>query len=61
MIYMGCVTDFEWKRAVCEQYPNRKCHSADTKKRARMTAEKRDIPDLILKSRETRSRRYYIS
>ena len=60
MIYMGCVTDWEWKLALCEQYPNRKAHSQDTKMRARISAEHRDLPELARKfiNREPIARYY---
>lgn len=61
MIYMGCVTDMEWKRAVCEQYPNRKAQHPDALKRMKLAREHQDIPELATQSCRHEARRYYSS
>lgn len=61
MIYMGCVTDMEWKRAVMEVYPDRKPNSKDSAMRKKLSIEKRDIPELAQESCRHEARRYYAS
>ena len=46
MKYQGCVTDISWKQAVMEKYPDRRPGSGDALRRSRLSAEKRDIPEL---------------
>ncbi len=61
MIYMGCVTDREWTKALLEQYPNRRPGHPDGVKRRAVASECRDIPELTTKSLVYEARRYYAS
>ena len=52
MKYKGCVTDIEWKRALCEQYPDKKARSPDSQMRRKISFSKVDVPGLAQKFQE---------
>lgn len=60
-MYCGCVTDQEFKLAICELYPNRKYYHPDAGKRRAMRNEKIDLQEFQLKAQEYQARRYYAS
>lgn len=45
-IYLGCVTDQEWSKALLEQYPNRHYKHQDQFKRKAEAEKGRDFPSL---------------
>jgi len=59
MIYKGCVTDIEFKKAIMKLYPNRKFNHPDQFKRKALFEEKKDIPELAQAMQEREHRRYY--
>ena len=61
MIYMGCVTDIEFDKALLEQYPDRAPNSKDSMIRRQVSQEKQDVYELAQAFQRREHMRYFKS